>query len=196
MPYGQEGDESPVKPGTGSRSPITIAGQYPHTNLPKIRKKFIVNPSIKVSRNLLLCTAPYTRLVIPSMNTPNPFFLNDAWAQEAGIELMEVSAGRAKVRLRIAGWHKNSHGTVHGGAIFTLADTAFALASNSHGIPAAAINAHIFYVKAATSGTLYAVAEEVSVNPKIATYTVTVTDDHGEKIALLQGMVYRKTPVR
>ena len=70
------------------------------------------------------------------MNTPDPFFLNDAWAQEAGIEPMEVSAGRAKVRLRIAGWHKNSHGTVHGGAIFTLADTAFALASNSHGIPA------------------------------------------------------------
>jgi acyl-CoA thioesterase len=96
--------------------------------------------------------------------------------------------------LRIAGWHKNSHGTVHGGAIFTLADTAFALASNSHGIPAAAINAHISYVKAATSGTLYAVAEEFSVNPKIATYTVTVTDDTGEKIALFQGMVYRKTP--
>jgi acyl-CoA thioesterase len=118
------------------------------------------------------------------MNTPDPFFLNDAWAQEAGIELMEVSAGRAKVRLRIAGWHKNSHGTVHGGAIFTLADTAFALASNSHGIPAAAINAHISYV----------VAEEFSVNPKIATYTVTVTDDHGEKIALFEGMVYRKTP--
>jgi len=107
---------------------------------------------------------------------------------------MEVSAGRAKVRMRIAGWHKNSNGTVHGGAIFTLADTAFALASNSHGIPAAAINAHISYVKAATSGTLYAKAEEVSINPKIATYTVTVTDDHGENIALFQGMVYRKTP--
>ena len=71
------------------------------------------------------------------MTTTDAFFLNDAWAQEAGIELMEVSAGRAKVRMRIAGWHKNSHGTVHGGAIFTLADTAFALASNSHGIPAA-----------------------------------------------------------
>jgi acyl-CoA thioesterase len=131
-----------------------------------------------------------------SMDTPDSFFVNDAWAQEAGIELLEVSAGRAKVRLRIAGWHKNSHGTVHGGAIFTLADTAFALASNSHGIPASAINAHIFYVKAATSGILYAVAEEFSVNPKIATYTVTVTDDRGEKIALFEGMVYRKTPGR
>ncbi len=127
------------------------------------------------------------------MDPPDPFFEKDAWAQEAGIELMEVSAGRAKVRMRIAGWHKNSHGTVHGGAIFTLADTAFALASNSHETPAAAINANISYVKAATGGTLYAEAAEFSLNPKIATYTVTVTDDAGEKIALFQGMVYRKT---
>ncbi len=127
------------------------------------------------------------------MDLSDLFFTNDAWAQEAGIELMEVSAGRAKVRMRVAGWHKNSHGTVHGGAIFTLADTAFALASNSHGIPAAAINAHISYVKAATAGTLYAEAEEFSLNKKIATYTVTVTDDAGEKIAIFQGMVFRKT---
>jgi len=127
-------------------------------------------------------------------DTSDVFFANDAWAQEAGIELTDVSAGRAKVRMRIAGWHKNSHGTVHGGAIFTLADTAFALASNSHGIPAAAINAYISYVKSATGGTLYAEAEEISLNPKIATYTVTVTDDSGEKIATFQGMVYRKTP--
>lgn len=128
------------------------------------------------------------------MDSSDLFFNNDAWAQEAGIELMEVSAGRAKVRMRIAGWHKNSHGTVHGGAIFTLADTAFALASNSHGIPAAAINAHISYVKAATAGTLYAEAEEFSLNKKIATYMVTVTDDAGEKIAIFHGMVFRKTP--
>jgi acyl-CoA thioesterase len=139
--------------------------------------------------------AIYT-LVIPSMNSPDSFFTKDAWAQEAGIELMEVSTGRAKIRMRIAGRHLNSHGTVHGGAIFTLADTAFALASNSHGIPAAAINAHISYVKAATAGTLYAEAGESSLNPKIATYTVTVTDDAGQKIALFQGMVYRKTPGR
>lgn len=107
---------------------------------------------------------------------------------------MQVSAGRSKLRMRIAGWHKNSHGTVHGGAIFTLADTAFALASNSHGVPAAAINAHISYVKSATAGTLYAEAEEFSISPRIATYTVKVTDDAGEKIAIFQGMVYRKIP--
>jgi acyl-coenzyme A thioesterase PaaI-like protein len=86
---------------------------------------------------------PNIILVILSMDADDSFFANDAWAQKAGIELMEVSPGKSKVWRRIADWHKNSHGTVHGGAIFTLADTAFALASNSHGIPAAAINAHI-----------------------------------------------------
>jgi acyl-CoA thioesterase len=122
------------------------------------------------------------------------FFSRDAFAAQAGIKLLEVSGGRASVKMDISDQHKNSHGTVHGGAIFTLADTAFALASNSHGIPAAAINAHISYVKSATSGTLFAQAEEFSINPKIATYTVRVTDESGENIAIFQGMVYRKTP--
>ena len=128
------------------------------------------------------------------MDPNKAFFANDAWAKESGIELMEVSIGRSKVRMKIEKKHMNSHNTVHGGTIFTLADTAFALASNSHGIPAAAINAHISYVKSATAGTLYAEASESSLSPKIATYSVIVTDDNGEKIALFEGMVYRKTP--
>jgi acyl-CoA thioesterase len=128
------------------------------------------------------------------MDPNNAFFKKDAWAKEAGIELIESSTGRAKVRMILGKRHVNGHGTVHGGAIFTLADTAFALASNSHGIPAAAINAHISYVKSATAGTLYALAAESSLSPKIATYSVTVTDENGDKIALFEGMVYRKSP--
>jgi len=122
------------------------------------------------------------------------FFSKDTFAKRAGIELLEVAPGKARVRMKIQEMHTNSHGTVHGGAIFTLADAAFALASNSHGVPAAAINASISYMKAARSGTLFAEAIEYSKNPKLATYTVDVTDDNGEKIAIFQGMVYRKTP--
>ena len=50
------------------------------------------------------------------------------------------------------------------------------------------------YVTAVSKGILYAHAEEFSLNPKIATYTVTVTDDVGTRIAIFQGMVYRRTP--
>ncbi len=128
------------------------------------------------------------------MEDTEAFFEKDTFARHAGIDLLEVGPGRARVRMEIRKMHANSHGTVHGGAIYTLADAAFALASNSHGIPAAAINATIAYMKSARSGTLYAEATEFSRNPKLATYTVEVTDDSGEKIALFQGMVYRRTP--
>lgn len=126
------------------------------------------------------------------MTDPDEFFSRDTFARHSGIECIKVGPGSARVRMEIGDRHRNSHGTVHGGALFTLADTAFALASNSEGIPAAAINATITYMKATREGTLYAEAEEFSKNPKLATYIVTITDSNGDRIALFQGMVYRK----
>ncbi len=126
------------------------------------------------------------------MQTLKEFFKNDRFAAANGIELMEVSAGRARVKMEITENHLNGVNIVHGGAIFTLADLAFAAASNSHGTVAVAINASIWYVKAAMEGTLFAEAREVSMNPKLATYTIEVTDQTGELIASFQGMVYRK----
>jgi len=122
------------------------------------------------------------------------FFRGDHFARENGLELVEVRPGRAVVSMQIRQRHRNSQGTVHGGAIFTLADCAFALASNSHGVPAAAINASISYLTAAREGTLTAVADEFAKNPKLASYTVVITDDDNTRIAIFQGMVYRKTP--
>lgn len=127
---------------------------------------------------------------------PAAFIDADAYARVCGIELVDSGPGRARVRMAIRDDHRNSHGTVHGGAIFTLADTAFGLASNSHGIPAVAIDAHIQYLKAATTGTLHAEAEEFALTPRLASYTVRVTDDGGAPVAIFQGMVYRKTPRR
>ncbi len=126
------------------------------------------------------------------MQTLKEFFKNDRFAAACGIELMEVSEGRARAKMELTEAHLNGVNTVHGGAIFTLADLAFAAASNSHGTVAVAINASIWYVKAAMEGTLFAEAREVSMNPKLATYTIEVTDQTGELIASFQGMVYRK----
>ncbi len=127
------------------------------------------------------------------MDDLQEFFRKDRFAALSGIQVEEISPGRATVRMEIRDEHRNSHGTVHGGALFTLADTAFALASNSHGVPAAAIDAHISYITAARTGTLYAKAEEFALNPRLGTYMVTVTDDQGQRIALFEGMVYRKS---
>ncbi len=120
------------------------------------------------------------------------FFKNDRFAEHSGIKLIDVSPGYAKACMDIKEFHLNGADMVHGGAIFTLADLAFAVASNSHGTIAVAINASIWYVKASTEGTLFAEAKEVSINPKLATYNIDVTNEAGDTIATFQGMVYRK----
>jgi acyl-CoA thioesterase len=127
------------------------------------------------------------------MDVIKQFFTSeDKFAQHCGIELLDVQPGWAKTSMKIKPYHINGAKTVHGGAIFTLADFAFAVASNSHGSLAMGINTSVHFVKAATKGTLYAEAREQSINPKLASYTVLVTDDAGDTVALFQGMVYRK----
>lgn len=120
------------------------------------------------------------------------FATEDKFARHSGIELLDVTPGWAKTSMKIESYHLNGAGTVHGGAIFTLADFAFAVASNSHGSLAMGINTSVCFVKAATSGTLYAEAREQSLNHKLASYLVQVTDDNGGIVAIFQGMVYRK----
>ena len=120
------------------------------------------------------------------------FSKNDLFARHNNIELLEAGEGRALASMKIEPYHFNGAGTVHGGAIFTLADFAFAVASNSHGKLAMGINTSVNFVKAAVGGTLYAEATEQSINPKLASYSVMVRDDLQETVAIFQGMVYRK----
>lgn len=120
------------------------------------------------------------------------FFKNDRFAAHAGIELVEAGAGKAKAVMTVTEQHLNGVGSAQGGAIFTLADLAFAAAANSHGTVAVAINASISFFKAVSSGTLTAAAEEVSLHPKLGSYTIRVSDEQGDLVALFQGMVYRK----
>ncbi len=120
------------------------------------------------------------------------FAKEDLFARHTGIELLDMGPGWAKVSMKIEPYHYNAARTVHGGAIFTLADFAFAVASNSHGTLAMGINTSVSFVKAATRGTLYAEAREQARNPKLATYAVQITDDANEVVAIFQGTVYRK----
>ena len=120
------------------------------------------------------------------------FATNDLFARHAGIELVDAGPGWAKASMKIEPFHFNGARTVHGGAIFTLADFAFAVASNSHGSLAMGINTSVSFVKAALNGTLHAEATEQSRNPKLASYSVMITDDAGDVVAIFQGMAYRK----
>lgn len=120
------------------------------------------------------------------------YFKKDKYAEFTGIKLLDVSEGRAKAMLEINDKHLNSAGTVHGGAIFTLADFAFAVAAHSHGAVAAAINSSISFFKGVSSGILYAEAKELSYHPKLASYIIDITNEQNELIATFQGMVYRR----
>lgn len=117
---------------------------------------------------------------------------NDGFARLSGIELLSVGPGQARAKMALGPQHLNGVGTVQGGAIFTLADFAFAAASNSYGTVALAVNVSITFMKAATAGILWAEAKEISRNFKLGSYTVEVRDDAGELVALFQGLVYRK----
>ena len=120
------------------------------------------------------------------------FFRKDRFAAFVGIELTEAGGGRATARLTLREHHLNGLGIVHGGALFTLADLAFAAAVNSRGRAAVAIHCTISYLKAAQGEWLLAEAQEVSCGPKIASYLIRITDSSGEIVSLFEGMAYRK----
>ncbi len=126
------------------------------------------------------------------MDNIKKFFKKDKFAEHVGIELLEVSEGKSKVKMEVTPQHLNGIGTVHGGVFFTLADFAFAVAANSYGRVTVAINVNISFMKAAVEGVLFAEAREISRNPKISTYTVDITDGEGELLAIFQGMAYEK----
>ena len=120
------------------------------------------------------------------------YFKRDRIAELFGIEILEFGNGNVKTRMPIRDMHLNGLDIVHGASIFALCDFTFAIASNSHGTAAVAINTDCSFVKAVKSGTLYADAKETSLSPKIGTYNIVISDDAGDTVALFHGMVYRK----
>lgn len=117
---------------------------------------------------------------------------NDRFAMFVGIKLIKVEPGYAIAELDISEKHLNGVDIIQGGTIFTLADFAFAAASNACGQITVAINANISYYKASNGKTLIAEAKEVSASHKIANYKVDVFNEHREHIAQLSITGYKK----
>ncbi|WP_266077143.1 hotdog fold thioesterase [Haladaptatus caseinilyticus] len=116
---------------------------------------------------------------------------NDPFCATLGIELTTLESGRARTELSISDDLLNFHGTPHGGVIYSLADVAFAAASNSDGDTALALETNMSYLDAAEVGeTLVAVAEREDETRRTASYRVDVTAD-GENIAIFRGRVYK-----
>jgi acyl-CoA thioesterase len=102
---------------------------------------------------------------------------NDQFAKLLGLELITVDIGYAEVRMAIKEEHLNGLGIVQGGAIFTLADFAFAAAANAGGKVSVGINANINYFKPAKGKTLLAKATEISSSRSLSNYNVDIFDE-------------------
>ncbi len=110
-------------------------------------------------------------------------YRNDRFATNAGCKIIEASADRVVCEMPICEDLLNAHGGVMGGAIFTLADFAFAVASNYSGIPSVAIECNIRYYSATRGTKLIATCYTDKEGRTLGHYTVEITDDLGKKIA-------------
>lgn len=121
-------------------------------------------------------------------------YARDHFSQWLGIELIEAGAGRSVLRLTIRREMLNGFGIAHGGITYSLADSALAFASNSHGRKAVSIETSISHLTSLHEGdVLTAHAEEESLGHKIAVYRVLIKNQTLQTVALFKGTVYRRS---
>jgi acyl-CoA thioesterase len=123
---------------------------------------------------------------------PAQMLEDDRYASLLGIEL--VGADPIAVAMRIRTDHLNFLGVTHGGAMFSLADCAFALASNQAGAKAVAIDTHLVLSGGSKEGVvLTAVAEETTRGKTLGTYRIVVTRSDDRVVGLFTGTVHIST---
>ncbi|GHC56825.1 PaaI family thioesterase [Ulvibacter litoralis] len=122
---------------------------------------------------------------------PYKMLRQDAYSTWLGIEILECEIGKVKVALTIRKEMLNSMGKAHGGISYSLADTAFGFAANTHGKYAVSIETSINHIEALNEGDVI-VAESVieKVNNKIG-FNIIEVKRGDELVALFKGVVYR-----
>ena len=117
----------------------------------------------------------------------------DPYAAFIGIEVEEAREGYARCSLTVKHEYCNAVERAHGAIIYAMADQAFAVASNSMGSMALALNFSINYVSAALDGEkIFSEATPVSVSRKISVWGVQVRGSKDKLIASGQGVAYHK----
>ena len=121
----------------------------------------------------------------------------DRASQGLGMEIVDVGPGRATMRMTVRADMVNGHAIGHGGLTFTLADSAFAFACNSHGPATVAAAVAIDFLAPARAGdVLTAVARERWLGGRAGLYDLTVTRADGVTIAHARGRSHRlRAPV-
>lgn len=117
----------------------------------------------------------------------------DYFSQWLTIERMEESTGYCKLKMQIRKEMCNGFGIAHGGITYSLADSALAFASNSHGKKAVSIETSISHIKPLHTGdTIIATAQEKNCSNRLGIYEVRIEKEDGELVALFKGTVFRR----
>ena len=125
--------------------------------------------------------------------TLKEFFKSDRFAVMAGCELIEIRKGYARARMTVEERHLNGGNFCQGGALFTLADLAFAAAVNSHLILTVSTSSNITYFRSVPLGTtVYAEARELVDHYRMPYAEVRLTDEEDHLIAIFTSGGYRK----
>jgi len=122
----------------------------------------------------------------------NKMYDCDWFSQWMGIERVTVEQGKCVLRMKVKKEMLNGFAILHGGITFSLADSALAFASNSHGRMSVSIEASMSYVESGKEGDiLTATANEISLTNKIGIYDIEVKNQNNKLIAHFKGTVYR-----
>jgi acyl-CoA thioesterase len=125
------------------------------------------------------------------LNAIREKFTGDRFATELlGAEILEAEPGRALCRAEIRGQLCNALGNPMGGALFTLADLAFAVASNCGGRDTVTLDSAIHFLRPARGKTLFARAETVKEGRSTCLYQITVTDELDTQVAVVMATGY------
>ena len=116
----------------------------------------------------------------------------DTFGRHLGITILEAREGYAKASMPLDERHRNGVGLAHGGAMFALADIAFAAAANAAlGNAMLNVSTAASYIKAGKDGPLTAEAKALSNGRRMAVYEVSVQDAHGTLLSQFQITGYR-----
>ncbi|HCF96988.1 MAG: PaaI family thioesterase [Verrucomicrobiota bacterium] len=123
------------------------------------------------------------------------FNQHDLFARRNGMAITECGPGWAKAEMTVQPHHLNGAGTLHGGAMYTLADFAFACACNTHGDLAVAIACTMNYHRAVQQGVVRVQIREVARTKRIGTYAAELTDENDTLVASFTGTAYARPGV-
>ena len=119
----------------------------------------------------------------PTINEVKKRFENDRFATENGAVIEEIQDGYARCSMALEARHKNAAGSVMGGAIFTLADFAFAVAANWNQPLHVSLSSQITYLSAAKGTKLIAEARRIKDGRSTCYFETEIRDDLGRLVA-------------